>query len=66
MITQSNNTLLLLGSSHHVADLSAREKISLPSEKIDEFYSGLKSFPGLNECLCSTPVTGLRFMEHPY
>ena len=43
MITQSNNTLLLLGSSHHVADLSAREKISLPSEKIDEFYSGLKA-----------------------
>lgn len=51
MITQSNNTLLLLGSSHHVADLSAREKISLPSEKIDEFYSGLKKLPGLNECL---------------
>ena len=40
MITQSNNNLLLLGSSHHVADLSAREKISLPSEKLMNFIQG--------------------------
>ena len=31
--------MLLLGSSHHVADLSAREKIGVCQTKIDEFYS---------------------------
>lgn len=43
--------LHLLGSSHHTADLSIREKISLPQEQVDEFYNGLKKLPGLDECL---------------
>lgn len=51
MISESGHMLHLLGSSHHVASLAAREKISLPSEKIDEFYAGLQEIPGLNECL---------------
>ena len=46
-----NQSLHLLGSSHHVADLGVREKISLPQENIDEFYRGLLQLPGLEECL---------------
>ena len=46
-----SKSLHLLGSSHHTADLSAREKISLPQGKIDDFYRGLCSLPGLDECL---------------
>jgi len=51
MISDCGNFLHLLGSSHHVADLKAREKISLQPEHIDEFYSGLTQLPGLSECL---------------
>ena len=51
MISPSTNTLHLLGSSHHTADLKAREKISLPPGHIDDFYSGLTKLPGLKECL---------------
>ena len=41
-------SLLLLGSSHQVADLAARERISLPADSIDEFYHGLSEIDGLN------------------
>ena len=44
-------SLHLLGSSHHVAELGVREKISLPQGEIDEFYNGLSKLPGLDECL---------------
>ena len=47
----ANHSLLLLGSSHQVADLAARERISLPTESIDEFYHGLGEIDGLNEYL---------------
>jgi len=46
-----NQSLHLLGSSHHVADLGIREKINLPASAIDEFYQGLRQLPGLEECL---------------
>ena len=46
-----HNSLILLGSSHRVADLSVREKISLPSESIDEFYHGLGKIKGVDEYL---------------
>ena len=48
---KNTNSLHLLGSSHHTADLAVREKISLPQGKIDDFYKGLCSLPGLDECL---------------
>lgn len=44
-------SLHLLGSSHHVAGLDVREKISLAQEEVDDFYKGLSSLPGLDECL---------------
>ena len=43
--------LFLLGSSHRVASLDEREIISLPSDRIDAFYDGLQTIPGLQECL---------------
>ena len=43
--------LFLLGSSHRVASLEERELISLPTEQIDLFYQGLRSLPGMEECL---------------
>jgi glutamyl-tRNA reductase len=43
--------LFLLGSSHQVASLHERELISLPSDDIDSFYQGLRSLPGMKECL---------------
>ena len=43
--------LYLLGSSHKVASLAAREKISLASDLVDDFYTGLRNLPGLDECL---------------
>jgi glutamyl-tRNA reductase len=46
-----NQSLHLLGSSHHVADLGIREKINLPADAIDDFYRGLTQLPGLEECL---------------
>ena len=46
-----NQSLFLLGCSHQVADLSAREKISLPSGSIDEFYKGLGKIKGIEEYL---------------
>ena len=48
---KDNQSLFLLGSSHQVADLSVRERISLPPDSIDEFYNGLSEIPGLDECL---------------
>lgn len=51
MIGENNQSLHLLGSSHQVADLSAREQISLPPESIDDFYQGLGQITGLNEYL---------------
>ena len=46
-----NQSLFLLGSSHQVADLAARERISLPAESIDDFYNGLSQIEGLDEYL---------------
>ena len=46
-----DQSLFLLGCSHQVADLSAREKISLPSSSIDEFYNGLGKIQGIEEYL---------------
>ncbi|MDC0156147.1 glutamyl-tRNA reductase [Verrucomicrobia bacterium] len=43
--------LFLLGSSHKVASLVERELISLPADKIEPFYKGLRSIPGMKECL---------------
>ncbi|MBU63819.1 MAG: glutamyl-tRNA reductase [Opitutae bacterium] len=43
--------LFLLGSSHRVASLEEREKISLPADSIDDFYKGLQELPGLKESL---------------
>ena len=43
--------LFLLGSSHPVASLEERELISLPTEQVDLFYQGLRSLPGMKECL---------------
>jgi glutamyl-tRNA reductase len=43
--------LFLLGSSHKVASLVERELISLSADKIDPFYEGLRSIPGMTECL---------------
>ena len=43
--------LFLLGSSHRVASLEERELISLPTEQVDLFYQGLRSLPGMKECL---------------
>ena len=51
MIRDPSSSLHLLGSSHRVADLAARERISLPPETIDEFYNGLEELPGLQECI---------------
>ena len=51
MINESVSTLHLLGSSHQVANLAVRERISLSPEKVDDFYKGLKNLPGLDECL---------------
>ena len=51
MSGNANHSLLLLGSSHQVADLAARERISLPADSIDEFYHGLSEIDGLNEYL---------------
>ena len=49
MSEATNQSLILLGSSHQVADLSAREKISLPAESIDDFYKGLGQINGIVE-----------------
>ena len=49
--SRSLEFLHLLGSSHRVADLAARERISLPPDAIDDFYQGLEGLPGLQECL---------------
>ena len=49
MIKENKDCLFLIGSSHHVADLSARERISLPSDLVDPFYQGLGELPGLEE-----------------
>ena len=43
--------LFLLGSSHRVASLEERERISLPADSIDDFYKGLQVLPGLKESL---------------
>ncbi len=43
--------LFLLGSSHRVASLNERELISLPSNEVESFYQGLRSLPGMKECL---------------
>ena len=43
--------LFLLGSSHQVASLDERERISLPADRIDSFYKGLGALPGMQECL---------------
>ena len=51
MNRKENQSLFLLGSSHQVADLSVRERISLPPDSIDDFYNGLSEIPGLDECL---------------
>ena len=51
MIREASSSLHLLGSSHRVADLAARERISLPPDAIDDFYLGLEGLPGLHECL---------------
>ena len=49
--SEQSKSLHLLGSSHHIADLAVRERISLPQNKIDDFYGGLSALPGLDECL---------------
>ena len=46
-----NPSLFLIGTSHRVASLEQREKISLPADSIDEFYAGLMELDGLAECL---------------
>ena len=51
MTNRGNPSLFLLGSSHQVADLAARERISLPNDSIDEFYRGLANIDGLDEYL---------------
>ena len=43
--------LFLIGSSHRVASLNERELISLPADEVDSFYQGLRSLPGMKECL---------------
>ena len=51
MNSPSNQSLFVLGCSHRVADLSARELISLPPDSIDEFYDGLGKLTDLDEYL---------------
>ena len=51
MNDMANHSLFLLGSSHQVADLAARERISLPADSIDAFYNGLGQIEGLDEYL---------------
>lgn len=41
----------MLGSSHRVASLEEREKISLPADSMETFYEGLRNLPGMEECL---------------
>ena len=45
MIKENKDCLFLIGSSHQVADLSARERISLPSDLVDPFTKDLESCP---------------------
>ena len=67
MSTEGPN-LFLLGSSHRVASLEERERISLPTDGMESFYEGLRALPGMEECLvlntcnrteivCSAPGT---------
>ena len=51
MSEATNQSLILLGSSHQVADLSAREKISLPAESIDDFYKTRKDRSKLSKSI---------------
>ena len=44
-------SLFLLGTSHRVASLEERERISLPSDAVEGFYEGLQALPGMEECL---------------
>ena len=44
-------SLFLLGTSHRVASLEERERISLPADSIDAFYDGLRQLEGMDECL---------------
>ncbi|MFP6854952.1 MAG: glutamyl-tRNA reductase, partial [Opitutales bacterium] len=50
MSTKGPN-LFLIGSSHRVASLDERERISLPSDRVEPFYEGLRSLPEMTECL---------------
>jgi glutamyl-tRNA reductase len=50
MATESQS-LFLLGSSHRVASLEERERISLPADSMETFYEGLRNLPGMEECL---------------
>ncbi len=50
MSTEGPN-LFLLGSSHRVASLEERERISLPTDGMESFYEGLLALPGMEECL---------------
>lgn len=50
MPTEEPN-LFLLGSSHRVASLEERERISLPTDSMESFYEGLRALPGMEECL---------------
>ncbi|MFP6900725.1 MAG: glutamyl-tRNA reductase [Opitutales bacterium] len=43
--------LFLLGSSHRVASLEERERISLPADSMESFYEGLRALPEMEECL---------------
>lgn len=43
--------LLLLGSSHRVASLEDRERISLPADAVEPFLQNLAELPGLEEHL---------------
>ena len=61
--TKNTKSLHLLGSSHHTADLAVREKISPLQGKIDDFYKGLCSLPGLMNAHI-TPVIEQKFMVH--
>ncbi len=50
-MSDQENTLFLLGTSHQVASLNDRETIGLPNDSIQKFYLGMEKLTGLEECL---------------
>jgi len=56
--------LLLVGTTHHIASVAQRERLSIDRARIAAFYAGIESLPHVRECFLLNTCNRLEVYAH--